>query len=424
MKTIKKLTPWLIWIVPVTFCAFQFVLRLFPGHVQNQLMNDFTVSAEAFGTFSASYYLGYAGFQIPVAILLEKLKTKKMIATSAFACALGCMLFAFTNHWSIALLSRFIVGAGSATGLLGTTKVVLDWFPVKHHAKMIGISMSVGLLGAIYGGQPMGLLIEIFDWRSVVMILGILASFIALMALFLIKDTSTNECLNVKSEKASWSKATRSLLRNKMFIVLIIANFSLVGCLEGFADVWGIQFLSIAATISVVDASLLTSFIFVGMLLGMPLLSAIADRTNSHMKITAFCGICMTVLFSILLFHTQIFSVFALKSLLLCIGVLSGYQTLVFVIGEQLVPKVLSNTAIALLNCSNMLGGAFFHKAIGLLIDSSAKIGINSVHPTLSCYSLEQYSIGLTIIPIMSLMGGLLLLWYRKFPTSFRGATL
>lgn len=415
MKIKKHLTPWLMWVVPVIFCAFQFVLRLFPGHVQTHLMNDFSIGAGAFGAFSASYYLGYAGFQIPVAILLEKFKPRKVIAISAFSCALGCLILAYTKIWVLAILSRFIIGAGSVTGFLGTTKIVLDWFPSKHHAKMIGISMSIGLLGAVYGGKPISLLIEQFEWRSVLFCLGVIASFIAIMALVMIKESRLNDNVIFKPEKFSWLTQIRSLLTNKMFVTLAVANFLMVGCLEGFADVWGINYLSIAASINVVDASLLTSFIFIGMLLGMPVLSAIADKTNTHLILTAFCGILMAILLSLLLLNPQMFSTFSLKALMISIGILSGYQALVFAIGEQLVPKILSNTAIATLNCINMLGGAFFHEAIGSLIDLTAKLNISNASDG---YSLYEYSIGLAVIPIMSVMGGLLLLVYRRLQTN------
>lgn len=409
MITRKSITPWMVWIIPMTFCIFQFVLRLFPGHVQTKLMSDFNVGAGAFGTFSAAYYLGYASFQIPVAILLEKYKPKVVIAISAFACALGCFILASTSSWKLAIFSRFIIGAGSVTGFLGTTKIILVWFPWKHHAKMIGISMSIGLVGAIYGGKPVSLLIAQFNWQNVLLFFGLIVFGIGVLASFMVK-TPKQDATIVIEKNFSWLTQISSLFNNKMFIGLAIANFLMVGYLEGFADIWGINYLSLAVNITKVDASLLTSLIFFGMLLGMPILSIIAEQTNIQVKIVAFCGILMTVLLSILLLNPKMFSIFNLKALMILLGVLSGYQALVFVICERLVPKVISNTAIASLNCINMLGGAFFHKLIGLFVELAATQQLSH-----GCYSLKEYTIGLAVIPVMSFIGGGLLLVSNSF---------
>lgn len=111
----------------------------------------------------------------------------------------------------------------------------------------------------------------------------------------------------------------------------------------------------------------------------------------------------LSLLMTILLFMQHNLSLWWLTSMMLLIGVFSGYQALVFVIGEQLVPKILSNTAIAALNCFNMLGGAFFHKSIGLMLDNGTQ-----------AYSLYEYTIALSIIPVMSILGALLMCLFKK----------
>ncbi len=357
----SRITPWVVWLIPMSFCAFQFVLRLFPGNVQTELMTEFHVDATAFGTFSAAYYFGYAGLQIPMAIFMEKFGPKLIITLSALLCALGCWIMVSTQAWELAIVSRFMIGVGSVVGFLGTTKVIVDWFPHEHHTKMIGISMSIGLLGALYGGKPINLLVQQSDWHTVLSGLGIAAAIIALAAFILVRSPKNNTVQTSDStQSTSWLVQIIPLLKNKTFIILAIANFLMVGCLEGFADVWGVNYLALTAGIAKSDASLLTSFIFLGMLIGTPILSLIADKTQAHFKLTSLCGVLMAMSLSVLLLKPEWFSILGLKALMLFVGLLSGYQALVFVIGEGLVPKHLSNIAIATLNCINMFGGAFF----------------------------------------------------------------
>lgn len=406
----SRITPWVVWLIPMSFCAFQFVLRLFPGNVQTELMTEFHVDATAFGTFSAAYYFGYAGLQIPMAIFMEKFGPKIIITLSALLCALGCWLMVSTQTWELAILSRFMIGVGSVVGFLGTTKVIVDWFPHQHHTKMIGISMSIGLLGALYGGKPINLLVQQSDWHAVLSGLGMAAAAIALAAFILVRSPKNNSAAQTadSSQSTSWLTQIIPLLKNKTFIILAIANFLMVGCLEGFADVWGVNYLALTAGIEKSEASLLTSFIFLGMLIGTPVLSLIADKTQAHFKLTSLCGVLMAMCLSTLLLKPEWFSLLGLKTLMLFVGLLSGYQALVFVIGEGLVPKHLSNIAIATLNCINMFGGAFFHKTIGIVMDITSKGKIDAAG--VAIYDMKAYSIGLAVIPLMALIGGLMLL--------------
>lgn len=412
----SRLTPWIVWLVAISFCAFQFVLRVFPGNVQTELLTEYQIDATAFGLFSAAYYFGYAGMQIPMAILMEKYGPKLIIALSALLCALGCWLMVSSTSWNVAILSRFMIGVGSVVGFLGTTKVIVDWFPHQHHTKIIGMSMSIGLLGALYGGKPINLLVAQSSWHAVLSGLGITAAIISLIAFILIKSPkgklNAPEVLSASGKPISWIAQLLPLLKNKTFIILAIANFLMVGSVEGFADSWGINYLALGTGIDKADAALLTSVIFLGMLIGAPLLSFIADKTGLHFKLTSLCGVLMAISVGLLLIRPEWFSLLGLKALMLFVGILSGYQALVFVIGEGLVPKHLSNISIATLNCINMFGGAFFHTVIGKVMDFFSNGQINATG--IPQYTLENYSIGLSVIPMMALLGGLLLISIKK----------
>lgn len=123
-------------------------------------METLSIEATGFGFLAATYYYGYSGMQIPVAILLDRIGARYTIVGCATLCGAATLLFAYTNNICLASLSRFFIGVGSAVGFLGTSKVISQWFPKDRYATMIGFSFSVGLVGALYGGKPVNLLIE------------------------------------------------------------------------------------------------------------------------------------------------------------------------------------------------------------------------------------------------------------------------
>src|SRR5689334_294727 len=124
MRSIHKIIPWFFWGLGSCFFSFQFILRLLPGLIMNQVMTKFHVDAAAYGLLSSMYYFGYAGAQLPVAFLLDRFGPRKVISLSAFLCAFGVFVFAYSDQWAFILGARFIIGVGSAAGFLGASKVI------------------------------------------------------------------------------------------------------------------------------------------------------------------------------------------------------------------------------------------------------------------------------------------------------------
>jgi len=47
-KDLSSLTPWVMWLLPSLFFAFQFVVRIIPGLVMPELMQKFQIDATAY----------------------------------------------------------------------------------------------------------------------------------------------------------------------------------------------------------------------------------------------------------------------------------------------------------------------------------------------------------------------------------------
>lgn len=398
---------WLMWAVAVFFFAYQFVMRVTPGLVMPELMQKFQIDAASFGLFASAYYFGYAGMQIPVALLLDRYGPKKVISLCALLCSLGTLALVFTNHWGLAVLSRFIIGAGSAAGFLGASKVISLWFPEKMYTKMVGITFTFGLMGALYGGKPVSAFIGVFGWETVLTWVGILGFGVALTLFLLIQNSETkNEVSN-----ASTLQNLKTILTDKRLCLIALANLLMVGALEGFADVWGVPYLIAVRGITKSDAALFTSTIFLGMLFGGPLLACLAEKLRSDAKVTSLCGWLMASLFIGMLITNSYLPSAILYALLFVIGILCCYQVLVFSMGVSMVPSHLSGLTVAFLNCMNMLGGSFFHNMIGQFMNLFWMGGLEN---QIRVYDTEVYTNALYVIPIAAMLGAGIFAWVKK----------
>jgi predicted MFS family arabinose efflux permease len=393
--------PWLMWGLTVSFFAYQFILRLFPSLMMPQIMQQFSIDATAFGFLSAMYYFGYAGMQIPVAMLLDRFGPRLVVANCIMICSLSTVLFIYTNNWLLALTGRFLIGAASAAGFLGTAKVVSLWFSTKVYAKMIGYTFTLGLLGALYGGKPVNYLLEHWGTEKVMVAIALAGLFIAAV-IFL---SGTKQENTQKNGESFTLKSLFDLLKKPSLLLLALANLLMVGSLEGFADVWGVTYLTKAYALSKGDAAGAVSFIFIGMLFGGPLLAYVTEKTNPFLVIGT-SGFCMAVLFFIMLNFSSWLNNYTLYMLFFIVGIFCCYQVIVFSVGTQMVPSALAGVTVAFLNSINMLGGSFFHTLIGSLLDIFWN---GSMVNGVRLYDTSAYTLALLAIPITAALGAFII---------------
>jgi len=394
--------PWLMWALPTLFFAYQFILRIIPSLIMPELMQKFQIDATSYGFFGSVYYLGYAGMQIPIALLLDRYSPRIIISLCVFICALGMIMLIYTNDWAVALISRFLIGAGSAAAFLGTSKLVSLWFPSHLYSRMIAFNCTFGLMGAVYGGKPMSALISMFTWEKSLLFTSFIGFAMAVSFFLLIRCPLR---LDSKPDPKEFSTLRNliAILCDTRLAIIAIANLLMVGALEGFADVWGVPYLISAREISKNNATLFTSTLFFGMLFGGPLLAYIANKANSYYRVISSCGFIIGLVFLLIIFFNSSINDPTLYGLLFVVGISCCYQVLVFSAGISLVPPALSGIAIAFLNCVNMLGGSFFHATIGSLLDFFWN---GQLENNIRIYDTQAYNYALSVIPIVALIGG------------------
>lgn len=392
---------WVMWIIPLSFFAYQFILRLWPGLMMQQIMDQYSIDATGFGLLAAFYYYGYSSMQIPVALLLDKFGARIILFFFTVLSGLAFALLTYTNHFYLALLSRFFVGAGSAVGFLCVSKVISEWFDRSKYSKMIGLSFSFGLLGAIYGGKPISLLLNTYEWKSIAYALSLIAITIGCCAFSILRSPSSqakesNNTLNIKGYSL--------LFTSKQIWALAIINLLMVGALEGFADVWGITYLMQAYSMTKPNAALLISFIYIGMLFGGPVLTLASKYLGNYATIAVSSCILTLMLALVIL---QCFTLYwVIGILLFTIGILCCYQVLIFAAGAELVPFPLLGFVVAFLNSINMLGGSFFHTLIGTIMDLMWD-GQTS-HGGVRIYAVHAFQCALGIIPLCAAIAAIL----------------
>lgn len=398
------LKPLLMWLLPLSFFAYQFILRLMPSLMMGDMLERFNITATDFGIMSSFYYWGYAAMQIPFAILLDRYAPRVILSLSALVASLGTLLLLHTTVWEYALVGRLCIGMGSAAGFLGISKILNQWFPPAQYSWYVSLSFSVGILGAAWSGRPLALLIQSFGWQETFSAVAFVGMGIAMLLFCFLKSPlqlpASGPCTPVCNPLGA-------IMRRPLLWGLAVCNLLLVGPLEGFADVWGVPYFIHALGTDKATAAGFCSLIYAGMLFGAPCLALLGRLLRSEATAISIAGFAMAGLLGAILAAPHLLNTPALVTMMFFIGLCCCYQALILSLGNQIVPGPLKGLTAAFLNCINMLGGAFYHGAIGA--------GVDARHTAGNAYLVADYQFALSIIPLGCLMGAVGILMARRY---------
>lgn len=356
----SRIAAWVIWATASVFYAYQYILRVMPNIMLEDFIRQFHIDSTQFGQFSGVYYIGYALMHLPLGIMLDRFGPKKVMTACILLTVTGLMPVIFSNNWVYPLIGRALMGMGSSAAILGIFKIIRMTFTEKQFTRMLSFSVTIGLLGAIYGGGPVSALCDSLGYQKVVILFAGFGALLAALTFCIMPDLKT-------PHTGGLSDDLKTVLTNKKVIVLCLLAGLMVGPLEGFADVWGAAFLQQVHGLSREHAGYLTSLIFVGMCFGAPVLSFIGEKSSNYLTVIVGAGLMMLLSFVVLLSGYLTSNGMIIAFIL--IGTCCAYQILAIYKASTYVPEQVAGLTTAVANMIIMSFGYAFHSAIGLLIN-------------------------------------------------------
>lgn len=387
---------WMMWIAASVFYAYQYVLRVMPNIMLGDIMERFHIDAALFGQFSGVYYLGYSLMHLPIGILLDRVGPRKVMSLCAFITGLGLLPLILAEHWAFPLIGRFFIGLGSSGAILGVFKIIRMAFEEKRFARMLSLSVMVGLVGAIYGGRPVDYLLTSWGYSAVIYTFIAMGWALAAATYWMVPEIP-------RSAKSSVLTDIKAVFSNSKVLLCCFCAGLMVGPLEGFADVWGTAFLTTTLGIDRTTAATLPSLIFIGMCFGSPLLSLIAEKSRHYLLTIVAAGVAMALSFVLLL--SQWVSAYSLCISFLIVGVSCAYQILAIYKASTYVEERVAGLTTAVANMIIMVFGYAFHSMIGGIVQSMG----GPSNP-------EALSYGIAVIPITLILGsiGFSILFFKE----------
>ena len=121
----------LILVIFIPFAAGYFLSYLFRSTnaiIAPQLTSEVGLDAGDLGFLTATYFLTFSLFQIPLGILLDRYGPRKVQTLLLLFAAGGAVLFSLGTNTTILALGRGFIGLGVAGCLMGAVKAATIWF--------------------------------------------------------------------------------------------------------------------------------------------------------------------------------------------------------------------------------------------------------------------------------------------------------
>ncbi|MEU6317308.1 MFS transporter [Streptomyces sp. NPDC047009] len=177
-----------VWAVGVSVYFVAVIFRTSLGVAGLDAADRFHVGASALSTFSILQLLVYAGMQIPVGLLVDRLGTKKVLAIGVVLFTAGQLGFAFASSYGTALASRALLGCGDAMTFISVLRLGTRWFPARRSPLVAQLAGLVGMAGNLISTLVLARLLHGVGWTAAFGGSSLAGVVVLLLLLFFLKD--------------------------------------------------------------------------------------------------------------------------------------------------------------------------------------------------------------------------------------------
>lgn len=406
IEALEKLTypvrAWSIWLLSALFMFYKYALEVSPSVMTTTLMKEFDIGGVALGNLAASYFYANLLLQIPAGVLLDRFGPRKTTTLAIALCAMGSLLFAWSDSLVAAGAGRFLTGVGAAFAAISCLKLVANWFPFRHFAFMAGLMMTMAMLGAVGGQAPFAAFIQKMEWRQAIALIGVAGLVLAAVFWFVVRDKAPGVELesSASSAKISLLEGIRQIFKSTQSWWLSIYSGFAFAPVMVFGGLWGVSFMREAFQLSQTTSAQMVSLIFVGFAVGAPVFGWLSDRLGKRRDVMLWGTIASLIAMTTLIYLPGS-SVYTIGLLLFTFGFSISSFLLCFTMIREINVPVVAATAIGFMNAFDALLGAVSDPLTGKLLD----LGWDGrLVEGARAFSLTSYKIAFLTLPVYLLV--------------------
>jgi sugar phosphate permease len=263
-----------------------------------------------------------------------------------------------------------------ACNLMGTFKLLTEWFEPLIFATLTGLVVATGTFGNIMATTPLVMLVEQIGWRQSFQLVAAINLVLVLMLYIVVRDKPSDEIRNASDMQPSISFKQAflnlaMLLKERDYWIISVATFIRYGTYAAFQALWAGPFLREVMGYSAVKAGNLILLLTMGMIMGSPFWGAVSDRIFKTRKwIIVFCLLIAGGVALVLMLIPPSANLIVIAALFFVFGFCSAAGLLMYPHIKDLMPHEMAGATMTGVNLFNMMGPAVFLQGLGIMMQT------------------------------------------------------
>ncbi|KAB0569751.1 MFS transporter [Pseudomonas palleroniana] len=159
-RTVSKVKSHVLPLFVIMF-ILNYIDRVNIGFVRTHMEHDLGIGAAAYGLGAGLFFIGYALFEVPSNLLLQKVGARIWLTRIMFTWGIVATLMAFIQNETHFYILRFLLGVAEAGFFPGVIYYFTRWLPGVERGKAIAIFLSGSAVASLISGPLSGALLQI-----------------------------------------------------------------------------------------------------------------------------------------------------------------------------------------------------------------------------------------------------------------------
>lgn len=178
----------LVWGVGTSVYLVAVVHRTSLGVAGIDAAARFHIGASALSSFSILQVLVYAGMQIPVGLMVDRLGTKRVLMLGAVLFTAGQGAFALSHSYGMALAARAVLGCGDAMTFVSVLRLGSRWFPARRGPMIAQGAALFGVAGNLVSTVALSRLLHSAGWTPTFLGTALVGALVLILVALFLKD--------------------------------------------------------------------------------------------------------------------------------------------------------------------------------------------------------------------------------------------
>jgi MFS family permease len=402
---------WLVFAVGVFAYMTAVMQRTTLGVAGVDAAERFHSSAALLSTLAVVQLIVYAGLQIPVGILIDRVGPKWLISVGCALMVLGQLVLSIAPDIPTAVLGRVLVGAGDAAVFISVIRLVNSWFQGRIVPQLSQWVGNIGQLGQVLSALPFAWVLHSVGWSPAFTVAAAVSFCALVLAVAFLHDrpSAAQEPARASSMREALGMLAHTLRRPGTQLGFW-SHFVSQSSGTVFTIFWGFPFLVSAVGLDrSASANFLVVIVVSGMVAG-PVLGVLSARfplrrSNLVLGITA----CLGLVWSVVLLWPGTPPVWLIAVLTVTLGIGGPGSLIGFDFARSFNPARSLGSANGVVNVGGFMASFVMLFLIGLILDVQFDAGVST-----ALYSMDAFRLAFSVQFIVVGVGVVFLLRARR----------